>query len=120
MNKKIVIVSLLSVFMLVAIAFASTVTSNTPIPPKKESPLFRIRVRQAIREKIGDLMRRFVGERVFFLPFQWLRDIIKNKENLYVSNKCGTYQYTNCYESTCKETLCVFCTDAVHCTEANT
>jgi hypothetical protein len=75
MNKKILFVSLLSVFMLLAIMFASTVTSDTQKPPKKESPLFGIRTRKAIKEKIGDFIRRFIGERVFFLPFQWLRNL---------------------------------------------
>lgn len=80
MNKKIVIISLLAVFMLIAIAFTSTVTSDTLKPVRKESPLFGIRTKLAIREKIEDFMKtRFVGEQVFFLPFQWLRNhVIKS------------------------------------------
>ena len=60
MNKKILVITILAVFMLLAISFASTVSSNTPKPPKKESPLFKIRIRKAIQEKIGDMMRRFI------------------------------------------------------------
>jgi len=69
MNKKILVVCILAVFMLVAIAFASTVTSDNSKPIRKESPLFGIRTGRAIREKIGNLISRFIGERVFFLSF---------------------------------------------------
>ena len=75
MNKKILLMSLLAIFMLLAISFASTVTSDIQKPSIKESPLFGIRTRKAIKEKIGDLLRRFIGERVFFLPFQWLNNL---------------------------------------------
>ena len=61
MNKKILVVSIIAVFTLVAISFASAINTTTPVK-KKESPLFRIRNRRAIREKIGDLVRRFIGE----------------------------------------------------------
>ena len=75
MNKKLMIISILAVFTLLAISFASAINSNTEKTVRtKESPLFRIRIRKTIKEKIGDLMRRFVGERVFYLPFQWLRN----------------------------------------------
>lgn len=92
MKKKILIISLLSVFMLLAIAFASTVTSNTPIPPKKDSPLFGIRTRWAIREKMGDFIRKFVGEQLFFLPFQWIRNKIHDDStvDLSILTKCPT------------------------------
>jgi hypothetical protein len=99
MNKKIMIISILAVFMLFAIMFASTVTSNTQKPPKKESPLFGIRTRWAIREKMGDFIRRFVGERVFFLPFQLVKKVITNIIGYY--NTC-----TDCSEFTCEHTHC--------------
>lgn len=75
--------------MLLAISFATTVSSNTSEPTRKESPLFKIRIRKAIQEKIGGFITRFVGERVFFLPFQWLRNII-NQENLLTAWKQQT------------------------------
>jgi hypothetical protein len=89
-NKKILFVSILAAFILVTIAFASTVTSNTQKPPKKESPLFGIRTRRVIKDKIGDMLRRFVGERVFFLPFQLLRnnDDFFIKETVYWPKVC--------------------------------
>jgi hypothetical protein len=86
--------------MLLAIAFASTVTSDNSKPAKKESPLFGIRTRRAIREKVGDMVRRFIGERVFFIPFQWF----KNRDNLApihhflkkTDATCPTCPYTVC------------------------
>ena len=79
MNKKILVVSALAVLMLVTISFATAVSSNTNTTvEKKESPLFGIRTRLAIGERLESLKEtiqaKFVGERIFFLPFNWLRD----------------------------------------------
>ena len=77
MNKKILIVSILAVFTLVAISFATAINTTTSVK-KKESPLYRIRTRRAIGERLGKIIdyikTRFLGDRLFFLPFQWLRD----------------------------------------------
>ena len=79
MNKKILLVSILVVFMLLAITFASAVNTSTPVK-QNESPLFGIRLRRSIKEKAGEVIEniktKFLGERIFFLPFLWLR--IKN------------------------------------------
>jgi hypothetical protein len=76
MKKKILIVSIFGIFMLVAISFASAVTTNTINDNKKDSPLYRIRTKTAIREKINKIIdnikTRFLGERVFFVPFYWI------------------------------------------------
>jgi len=78
MNKKLFVVSTLAVFILVAISFASAVSSNTALGEKKESPLFGIRTRKAIGDRLQNLREnikaRFIGERVFFLPFQLLNN----------------------------------------------
>ena len=100
MNKKILVVSIFAVFMLLAIAFASTVTSDTSKPNQKESPLYGIRTRRAIKEKIGEMLRRFVGERVFFLPFQWLRNKIEHEFFFSI-----IIQYT-CYGYSCDVSYC--------------
>ena len=81
MNKKILVVSILSIFILVAISFATTVSSNTTkTNDKKESPLYRIRTRRAIRERLGRIIEniktKFQGDRIFFLPLQWLNNYI--------------------------------------------
>jgi hypothetical protein len=71
MKKKIMIGSLLAVFMLVAISFISSAEVNTDVE-KKESPLWKIRTRRSISEKISDIIEniktKFLGERMFFLP----------------------------------------------------
>ncbi len=91
MNKKILVVSILAVFTLVAISFATAVSSNTAKSvEKKESPLYRIRTRRAIGERLGKIIdyikTRFLGDRLFFLPFQWLKYYIQG-ENLYTGSK---------------------------------
>ncbi len=84
MNKKILVVSILVVFTLVAISFASAINTTTPVK-KKESPLYGIRTRRAIGERLGEIIdyikTRFLGDRLFFLPFQWLKYYIQG-ENL--------------------------------------
>lgn len=113
--KKILAISLLTVFMLIIISFASTVTSDNSKIIRKESPLFNIRTRQAIREKIGDMMRRFVGERVFFLPFQWLknRDFLSLRQRLVMKSAftCNTF----CEEPTCIHSTIDDCCHTVDC-----
>ncbi|HEY0089047.1 MAG TPA: hypothetical protein VGB37_09390 [Candidatus Lokiarchaeia archaeon] len=64
--------------MLVTISFASAINSNTTNVEKKESPLYRIRTRLAIGEKIGQIFKniktKFLGDRMFFLPFLVFND----------------------------------------------
>jgi hypothetical protein len=73
MKKKILIISILAVFMLMAISFVSVVGKNTSDAEKKESPLYGIRTKRAIGEKISNILEniktRFLGERIFFLKF---------------------------------------------------
>lgn len=113
--KKILAISLLTVFMLVAISFASTVTSDTSKSIRKESPLFKIRTKQAIREKIGNMMRRFVGERVFFLPFEWIRnrDFLSLRQRLVL--KSAFTCYTFCEEPTCLHSTIDDCCHTIDC-----
>ena len=76
MNKKILSISILAIFLLVAISFASAVGTNTSDAEKKESPLYGIRTKRAIGEKIGNILEniktKFLGERMFFLRFDKL------------------------------------------------
>jgi hypothetical protein len=105
MKKKIIIGSLLAVFMLVAISYATAVNNNTNAE-SKESPLFGIRTRRAVTEKISKLIdnvkTRFIGERVFFIPVKFLRDI-GNRIN-------PLYSCTDCRLDTCIYTRCDSCT----------
>jgi len=105
--KKLLIISILAVFMLVAISFATVVSSNTTTTKKKESPLFGIRTRLAIGERVQNLKEnikaRFVGERMFYLPFQWLRlrdSGLLSREDTY--DKASTCGFTfSCFPLLC-------------------
>jgi len=95
MKEKILTASILAVFMLVAISFASAVSTNTTNAENKESPLWAIRARQAIKDKVIDIIKivktKYVGERAFYIPFQSL--IIKNIFHLYTTGgepECST------------------------------
>jgi hypothetical protein len=73
MNKKITIISILAVLMLIAIALSATVSSNATNTDKKESPLWRIRTKREINEKLENIINNikasFIGEgRAFFIP----------------------------------------------------
>jgi len=77
MNKKIMIGSILAVLMLVAISFsaaAAAVSSQSNDVEKKKnvSPLFGIRTKGAIGEKISSFKARFLDGRVF-LAFSFLK-----------------------------------------------
>ena len=108
MNKKILLFSILAVFMLLAISFSSAVSSyTTKVVEKKESPLFGIRLKKKIGDKLEDLKAaikaKFIGERLFFLPFQCLR----NREEFSVRDRYAklTFAYTlECWE-TCWQTV---------------
>ena len=77
MNKKIIITGCFLLFMLVAITLASAIETNTHIK-KKNSPLYSIRIKRAISEKIDRILEniktRFLGERIFFHQFTWLKN----------------------------------------------
>jgi hypothetical protein len=97
MNKKILIFGVLAALMLVTISFATAVTTNTQTT-QKESPLYNVRTKLAIGERIQNLKTKFIGERLFFLPFQWL----KNREyrTLLVTeagDKCTFHGYLTCW-----------------------
>ena len=106
MNKKIILISISAVLMLVTITFASAInTNNTTKIEKKESPLYKIRTRLATGEKIFDIFKnikaKFLGERIFFLPFQWFSyGVISIRDRL-------NYKQTEDPN---------FCTESVRCT----
>ena len=106
MNKKILLFSILAVFTIVSISYASAINTTTPVKTK-ESPLFGIRGRRAIQEKIGDVLEniktKYIGKRVFFLPFQWsinsdgipIRMRMEYKSAYQTDPACGD---TNCHQ----------------------
>ena len=100
MNKKILVVSILAVFTLVAISFASAINTTTPAK-KKETPLYGIRTRKAIGERLGEIIdyikTRFLGDRIFFLPFQWLQRRNNNEYSRVETIKWETGECDTCY-----------------------
>lgn len=86
MNKKIIIFSATAVFILLAISFASAIKTNDDQKDALRqgySPLFLVRIKKAIKDKLQDFKSCFIGERVFYLPFQWLI----NRENIPLRNR---------------------------------
>jgi hypothetical protein len=94
--KKIVMISILAVFMLVLISYATAV--NIRDVERKESPLYRIRAVTAIGEKVDrivdNIKTKFLGERIFFLQFPWLKN--EQGEKIWT-----TIQETICVPMTC-------------------
>ena len=112
MNKKILTISIVAVFMLLTISFSTAVSSNiTATIKKKESPLFGIRTRQAINVKFGEIIEniktKYIGERVFFLPFQFL----SLKWQKLTDDSLPNFSFEDC------ETMktCDYCTNIVNC-----
>lgn len=100
MNKKILIVSILAVLVLVSISFASAITTNTKTTNKKESPLFGIRIKQVVGERLQNLKEnikaRFIGERIFFLPLflnekPSLKQQLGNKGIISFNTECEVF-----------------------------
>ena len=116
MKRKIIIVSILAVLMLITISYATAV--NTIDADKKESPLYTIRTRQAITERISsfidNIKTRFLGERIFFIPFASLINdntgysrLIFFTKNTECSWRLITCDYTCGFHG---ETMCFYCT----------
>ena len=100
MKKKIIAISILAVFMMVAISYATAV--NTTNTEKKESPLYRIRASLSggrnLLNILENIKTRFLGGRMFFIPR--LRLQINNpREPMFKVN-------TNFEECTMYESMC--------------
>ena len=70
MKGKIIIGSILAVLLLVTISYATAI--NTKDIEEKESPLYKLRTRLAISEKISNIIdnieTNFLGSRIFCIP----------------------------------------------------
>ena len=101
-KKRIVIISIIAVFLLIAISFSTALSTNSNTEENKETPLFKIRIRRVIGEKlekIGEYIKtKFIGARLFFLPFQWIKNQIFENELVTDQPRC-TYDST----PTCKQ-----------------
>ena len=99
MMRKGFVLGIVVLFIGISI-ISSTATNTTTDIERKESPLFCIRTNQVLREKIGDLITKYIGERVFFLPFQ----LLKYKESLSLRHRMGE-KSTSCGPTTCAITF---------------
>ena len=71
MRKKMMGITIIIITMLVTISLA-TATSSEEKEQTKESPLYKIRAKSHIGQKIGNIVTKiktkFLGERMFFMP----------------------------------------------------
>ena len=84
--------------MLVTISFAAAI-SNTNVE-KKESPLWILRTKRSISSKIGGLINniktKFIGDRLFFIPSNWLENIGHLYSNRQYCSKLETKYIRTC------------------------
>jgi len=147
MKKKITIISFLAVVFLISVSMVSAINTAEINNEKEESPLYNYRTNKAIQEKIQNIKTKFFGDRLFFLPFQWLRDNNLNlRDRLQEKDTSSDFtceQFTNncatcagpycgptkdgsptCYSPTCTNTcqptiLCGHCTQGIICKTLN-
>jgi len=113
MKKKMLLFAMLAVFMLVAVSFAGSVSSNVEKNNvKKISPLYNVRTKSSTGQTFGNLKWIEVkglgnGNRLVFLPIQKpdqqlsLRDRMSLKSVLHLfSACCGT-----CMTPFCSHTM---------------
>ena len=90
MNKKILFIAILSIFIIISVGLVSAVNTQTKEKQNKElkkinSPLFKIRTQESIREeetpiknKIKNIITNFLENRIFLIG----RLIKKPRENM--------------------------------------
>ena len=98
MKKKILIVGTISILMLLTTSFVSVVGTTSDSDEAKESPLFKVRNKQALGEKINNVLEsikiKFFGERMYFnspLVFRFFKPALLT-----------TAQWTDCHTIGCK------------------
>jgi len=101
MSKKLLLISLLAVLMLVSLSFISSALVIKDFE-RKESPLYQIRTKKTISENVEEIVNklnaRFLGERIFFLPFVRIRYTPQHSEY-----KAASCDYTMCLAFCFKE-----------------
>ncbi len=106
MNKKLITISILAVLTLVGISLTSAVTT-TKDNERKESPLYGIRTKLAIGEKLENLRAnieaKFTVGRVFWIPLQWQRNDLLVRERLQIK----TIGHTECEYPFCSFVPCM-------------
>lgn len=100
MKKKIITGSILTVFLMMTISFVSVVGTETSVTEKKESPLYSIRTKSVLGERLGGLKSKLFGERMFFLPF------LNNDMGLSIQD--GEILFTNVIQCITAITGCIW------------
>ena len=81
-RKKIIIFGTLTILTLLTISVVTAMTTNTQTT-RKESPLYTIRNRLAIREQVENIVTNFLQrDRIFIIPKLFLRAETGTRENL--------------------------------------
>ena len=93
MKKGFVLISIIMVLILLTISITSAFEMNQN-NNNIESPLFKIRKDRALGKDIKNIIEnfitRFVGDRIFFLPFKSLIDKIINSNEQNAWTDAGT------------------------------
>lgn len=92
MNKKIMTMTIAVVIMMLSVSLISVANAETKKSneKKRESPLFKIRSKGAIREKIQDIKTNYLGDRIFLLPFNRLSNLLGRSEDSMLFTKVWT------------------------------
>jgi len=119
MKKKIIILAMLATTMILTVTMASAINTADTKNEKEESPLYGIRTNRAISEKIQNLKTKFFGNRLFFLPFQLIKNNINLRDRLQEKTQKGDFTCSSipssCKICTLDSTTCILCTFVVVC-----
>jgi hypothetical protein len=112
MNRKLLLISILAVLMMVTISYATAINIKTSEIATKGSPLYSIRTKKAIGEKISDIIdsvkTKFLGDRIFLIPLFQTAELENGRAPFY---KClGAtsqfyFSFRNSQYFTCFDTL---------------
>ena len=110
MNKKILIISLLTITMFIAISFASAVGSNTSktLVKKENSPLFGIRTKKVIKDRLEEIKTNYISDRLYLISFLKLvtNRYLKDKgTSMAVSSCCFTVVNPKCHQIVLKDLI---------------
>ena len=105
MNKKLLIIGFMAVFMMVAVSFAAAINTEN-MEKEKESPLYKLRARKAVQEKkeiLKDKAYDFVGrlmENRIYTPYNRNRILFNQNDGEPLMSVSSIP--TNCYFCTQK------------------
>ena len=107
MKRKIIIGSILAVFLIMTTSIGSVMGTETENSETKESPLFKIRTKEAITEKIETIKENikttFISkDRIFFAPL--VQNIVDRSDDGFI-----TVMLTVICPCTIGPTTCIFC-----------